>query len=71
MATIARNIWFEGAVNDIQIWATHVLGVENQVADLLSRWEAHGDPVAALTKLISQPKWYPVEMAHLVLRQDI
>ena len=54
LATIVRNIWFEGAVNDIQIWATHVPGVEN----LLSRWEAHGDPLVALTKLISQPKWY-------------
>ena len=71
LATIARNIWFEGAVNDIQIWATHVPGVKNQVADLLSRWEAHGDPLAALKKLMSQPKWYPVEMAHLFLRQDI
>ena len=36
LAIIARNVWFEGAVNDIQIWARHVLGVKNQVADLLS-----------------------------------
>ena len=49
LATIARNIWFQGAVNNIQIWATHVPGVKNQVADLLSRWESHGNPMALLT----------------------
>ena len=71
LAIIARNVWFEAAVNDIQIWATHVLGVKNQVSDLLSRWEGHGDPLAVLTKFISQPMWFPVKMAHLTLRQDI
>ena len=66
LATIARNIWFEGAVSDIQIWATHVPGVKNQVADLLSRWEAHGDPMARLHKFIPQPSWFPVKMTHLI-----
>ena len=71
LATIARNIWFEGSVNDIQIWATHVPGIKNQVADLLSRWETYVDPMAMLTKFIPQPKWFLVQMPHLTLIQEI
>ena len=71
LATIARNIWFEGVVNDIQIWATHVPGIKNQVADLLSTWETYVDPMAMLKKFIPQPKWFSVQMPHLTLRQDI
>ena len=41
MATIARNIWLITAKFNIHFSCNHVAGVENQPADLLSRWSYH------------------------------
>ena len=38
LAGIARNIMIEISEQDIDLQVIHILGVENKVADLLSRW---------------------------------
>ena len=38
LAGIARNIMMEISEQDIDLKVIHILGVENKVADLLSRW---------------------------------
>ena len=40
LAAIARNIWLEIAKWDIEIKLTHIPGVTNMIADLLSRWDS-------------------------------
>ena len=39
LAAYARNICMLAAVFDIEITVIHLPGVENTVADLLSRWD--------------------------------
>ena len=38
MATCARNIWLLAAVFNVNIIVSHIKGLDNNVADLLSRW---------------------------------
>jgi hypothetical protein len=46
LQSISRNLWVMGAMLDCDIEFAHVRGVDNKVADLLSRWEEVGNPVA-------------------------
>ena len=38
LGACARNIWYEAALNDVDIQYVHVMGKNNRPADLLSRW---------------------------------
>ena len=39
LAACARNMWFESAMLDIDLRYAHVRGCDNQMADVLSRWQ--------------------------------
>ena len=43
LATCARNIWLLAAMFNITIVTSHVYGVNNSVADLLSSWPNTAD----------------------------
>ena len=46
----------------IEITVIHLPGVENTVADLLSRWDTISDGMIQLQKHIANPKWVPVHL---------
>ena len=52
LATIVRNIWFVTSLNDIKISVCHIVGRDNTIADLLSRWENYFHQVSQLQRLV-------------------
>ena len=38
MATCARNVWLLAAMFNVNIIVSHIRGLDNSIADLLSRW---------------------------------
>ena len=50
------------ALSDIDLQYVHVLGKNNVVADLLSRWQFSGANVTQLKKLVHNPVWLPVSI---------
>ena len=50
LGACARNIWLLTAMYNVSIDFTHIAGVQNSVADLLSRWKYD---IASLNKIIS------------------
>ena len=67
LAAYARNIHLLASVFDIEITVIHLPGIENTVADLLSRWDTISDDMIQLQKHIAKPKWEPVhlDMLHI------
>ena len=57
LAAMARNINMLLAVEDIELQVIHILGSDNKVADLLSRWSITSNPKAKLQELIKNPLW--------------
>jgi hypothetical protein len=56
--TIARNLWLLEAFLDCSISFSHIKGVCNATADLLSRWSTSKNPVAKLFSLLNAvPIW--------------
>ena len=51
LGACARNIWYVSALADIDLQYTHIRGVDNGVADLLSLWT---DSPSDFSKLLSQ-----------------
>ena len=48
LAAMARNINMLLAVEDIELQVIHILGSDNKIADLLSRWSITSNPEAKL-----------------------
>ena len=55
LAAVARNIRMIAANWDVEVHVIHIPGVENRVADLLSRWSNTHDNQAKLSQLIPSP----------------
>ena len=47
LAACARNVWYVTAVSDIDTHFSHIRGVDNTVADALSRWQGNPQQVQA------------------------
>ena len=60
LAACARNIWCFTAIHDIDVQYTHIKGANNQLADILSRWQGSLDQVPFLHSHICDPVWLPV-----------
>ena len=71
LATCARNIWLLTAIFNIQLTVTHIPGVQNTVADLLSRWEGTDHQFAKLSSLLPNYDWMPVHLNHTYLNEYI
>ena len=50
LAACARNVWYVTAVNDIDACFSHIRGVDNTVADILSRWQGTCKSVCSMQK---------------------
>ena len=71
LATCARNIWQEAAIRDIELRYVHIMGKQNKVADLLSRWENTVAQYQNLNAFIDKPMWVKVGSELLELNYDI
>ena len=63
LGTCARNVWYLAALADINLQYTHVLGKNNTVADLLSRWQYSDQNMLELKRFIEEPVWLSVNIA--------
>ena len=60
LAAIARNIFMELAKCDINLSVIHILGKDNHIADLLSRWYITDNANKQLGEMVPQPRWINV-----------
>ena len=63
LGACARNIWYLAAMADVEL--QYVLGKNNTVADLLSRWQYSEQNVAHLQEFIQNQIWLPVDVSML------
>ena len=71
LATCVRNIWLLTALYNIIIHITHITGVKNTVADLLSRWgDTHQDHVK-LQQYVSDPQCILPHMDLMLFNNEI
>ena len=71
LATSARNIWLLTSMYDIDLVVTHIPGVTNVVADLLSRWQHNDQNISKLNKLVIDHQWLPVHIDHTILNTNM
>ena len=68
LGAMARNISMLLAIYDIELQVIHILGADNKVADLLSRWFITENPDKKLYQFIKNPLWLSVN--HEFLKVD-
>ena len=71
LATISRNIFMQSAKWDISLTFTHIQGTNNDIADLLSRWDNSPHHISKLNRLVPEATWLAVDNASLTLDYDI
>ena len=71
LGACARNIWFLTAMYNVSIDFTHISGVQNSVADLLSRWRYDTASMDKLYKIIPNPVWMNTHTDLTLLNYDI
>ena len=71
LATCARNIWLLAAMFNITLIASHVYGVKNGTADLLSRWGSTPNNVQKLVQLLPNPIWVHTHLDLTLLNYSI
>ena len=71
LGACARNVWLLAAKSDVEVSYVHVLGKNNQVADLLSRWANTADCYIRLQKFVMNPIWLPVNITMIDIDYEI
>ena len=71
LAAFARNIWQIAAVQDIALTYVHILGKNNQVADLLSRWQYSEKNMFNVLQHVPNHVWVAVSLDTLTFDNDI
>ena len=67
----ACNIWLETELHNIDVVYVHILGKQNEAADLLSRWSMSGHKQSSLLHLVQDSVWVPVTLDLLQVDYDI
>ena len=67
LAACARNIWYASAASDIDVQYVHIRGLDNNIADLLSRWQGSTHQIQMLHSLVVNPVWLHVSYELLEL----
>ena len=57
LGACARNVWQVAALHDIDLTYVHIMGKDNETADLLSRWAGSDSGVQKLNHLVCAPLW--------------
>ena len=60
LAAFACNIWLVTALNNIKLKLVHIPGIQNEYADLLSRWCNTKNNDLKLICHVSEPIWVQV-----------
>ena len=71
LAACARNIWYTAAAADIDLQYVHIRGVDNRIADVLSRWQGTTDHLNLLYHHIQKPIWLHVVQDMLDLDPEL
>ena len=71
LSTCVRNIWLLSALYNITVQFSHIAGVHNTVADLLSRWTNSRQDFKALNAHIPNPVWMNVHIDLTLLNHHI
>ena len=71
LAACARNIWLVSAQNDVELSYRHVMGRDNGVADLLSRWQNTTRQHVELQSKIGSHLWLNVSSKLLEINNEI
>ena len=71
LGTCARNIWYVSALSDMDIQYVHIRGLDNRVADLLSRWTGSHKDVSELYASVQDPIWVPVDLKMLDIDPEL
>ena len=71
LGACARNIWLLTAMYNVSIDFTHIAGVQNSVADLLSRWKYNSTSLQKLYAFIPNPIWMNTHIDLTLLNFDI
>ena len=62
LGACARNIWYVSALADMDLQYAHIRGLDNGVADLLSRWTGSPNDISKLLSQVQDPVWVPVNV---------
>ena len=65
MGACARNVWYTAALYDMEIMYIHIMGKNNVVADVLSRWQG------TLNDSVQNPLWLSIPEQMLQVDNDI
>ena len=71
MATCARNIWLLAGMYNINLIVSHIRGLDNTVADLLSRCHHTPNNFQKLSHWIESPVWVNAHLDLILLNHDI
>ena len=71
MATCARNVWLLAAMFNVNIIVSHIKGLDNSIADLLSRWHVTVDNCQILHTLVENPVWVDTHIDLTLLNHDV
>ena len=71
LTACARNIWYTAAAADIDLQYVHIRGVNNRIADVLSRWQGTTDQLNLLYHHIQKPIWLHVVQDMLDLDPEL
>ena len=71
LGACARNIWYAGSLADMDNQYVHIRGLDNRVADLLSRWTGSYKDVTELQSHVQDPIWVPVSMEFLEIDPEL
>ena len=71
LATCARNMWLLTSMFNIELIVTHIPGVSDVVADLLSRWQGTSMNVSKLQSIVPDYQWLLVHIDYTLLIEII
>ena len=71
LGACACNVWYVAATSDIDLQYTHIRGIDNRVADALSRWQGTVDQWQLLDLHVIRPVWLQVSHDLLELDPDL
>ena len=71
LAACVRNIWYESALSDIDLQYPHIRGVDNKVADVLSRWQGSVEQIQWLYSQVQRSIWLQVSYQLLELDPEL
>ena len=67
----AMIIWYVSALADIDLHYVHIRGLDNWVADLLSRWTVSSKDFSKLLSQVLDSVWVPVDIRLLDIDPEL